>query len=264
MRTLTFSIAFLCTATFIAAQTFELDSIQHLSTSNNFVQKPVWSPHGNKILLTGEGNNGLYLLNMQDQALQELNTEAGMGREALWINNSTVQIRKKGNVRQITPQETKSEFIDTTYVYVDLKERLVYKKLSNGKKIQVTSEKANYYNPILSPKGDTLVVHIGSLIYLMPTDASATKTKLAQGIAHSWSKDGRFVFYFLDETSDGQVIDNSDLYVFDIQTMQKSKLTDTPNVLEMWPAISPDGSKLAFTDGKSGKLYIANLKEVKK
>ena len=65
--------------------------------------------------------------------------------------------------------------------------------------------------------------------------------------------------YFLDESSNGEQITGSELYLINIDGTNKQNLTNTDDMIEMYPMFSPDNSKIVFSDEKTRNIYIADF-----
>ena len=68
------------------------------------------------------------------------------------------------------------------------------------------------------------------------------------------SPDGTKVAYSVQEAQ------NLDLVVTDIESGETTRLTETPDVVEMQPAWSPDGSRIAFMSNRDGTFDIFVMK----
>lgn len=247
----------------LRAQKYELSNITELDVEADFFQHPQWSPDGEKILTTGINKKGLYIVDNETYEIDLISKEAHAGRNARWLNSTQIIYSKKGEFKNISLQDTRVAESDTNlFIYVNLKERKLYAhSITENKDLLLLEHPANYYNPVLSPDGKKLAIHIGASIYIVPTDGSGTMEKLGTGIANSWSPDSKDVFYFMDQSIDGHCISNSDIYFIDTETKQAEQLSFTDNRVEMWPSVSPDGSRILFTDESQGKIYIADLKK---
>ncbi|MCI5056015.1 MAG: DPP IV N-terminal domain-containing protein [Flavobacteriales bacterium] len=91
-------------------------------------------------------------------------------------------------------------------------------------------------------------------------DGSGLIKSLTDGIATSWFPDGKKVLFFLDESLDGHGVSNSDIFIVDVETNEITNLTNTPDVLEMYPSLSPNGKQITYTNSETGVLIIADLK----
>lgn len=243
------------------AQNLKLENIKRLQTGNLFVTKPVWSPDGRQILLTGQNNRGIYIFDTTKNSVEPFDKNIRIKGKPYWLSGGEIAYSKgnklvyidrfkstgygsKGVLLVLNPQRQKVEAIGEP----------------GTARIDVTPEKGLYYNPVISPDGKSAVIHKGSEMYLYATDGSGKIRRLGTGIAASWSADSRFIFYFLDTSIDGHEISNSELYVVDICGTDRQRLTYTEDVTEMWPDVAPDGKTIAYADEKTGSIFIARLR----
>lgn len=94
-------------------------------------------------------------------------------------------------------------------------------------------------------------------IKVMNIDGSNVVT-LGKGFAPAWVNDGQLIVE--RTTDDGHIYKSGELFLVNIATAQFKAITATPGRIEMNACVSPDGSKLLFTDFNDGQVYIADLK----
>jgi Tol biopolymer transport system component len=96
---------------------------------------------------------------------------------------------------------------------------------------------------------------------LVVYDPTHGRTPVGPGAQPSWLPDGRhFVYARPTSLPPGlQEAYESDLYLYDVVKQKSSRLTDTPTIAEMEPAVSPDGREVAFSDWRTGELLVAPL-----
>lgn len=111
------------------------------------------------------------------------------------------------------------------------------------------------FDPVLSPAGDRIcysVLSDGGSIAVAGVDGSE-RVNLGYGSNPSWSPDGRHLVYEVTQ-DDGMVITGSELSIVAVDGLERTQLTDTPDVVERWPSWSPDGQRIAFSAG--GAIYV--------
>jgi hypothetical protein len=252
---------------------------------DGFYTNPVVSPDGNFALVTGHHFKGAYVLNLKTNEITQISDKEGSGYGYSWDNNNEMVYFKQ--------KEVKEFFSDSKVYSYSLKDKkatlrtdidinmlssyhgaaknaasqiVVYtnmttlkieaKDLISKRSWVITSEEGQYYNALLSPDGKKVVVHKGSDIYVYDINGNGKGQKVGTGIATSWSADNQ---HFLDTSEDGHNVTNSELYLFDIKTLQSKKVTNTEVLLEMFPSFISK-NKVLFTDDKTGAIYTANLK----
>jgi Tol biopolymer transport system component len=99
---------------------------------------------------------------------------------------------------------------------------------------------------------------------LFVVDAGDGSRRTLPGAQPGWFPDGkRLVYARPGADGAGGAVTRSDLLVFDIESGATFPLTATPDVIEMQPAVSPDGKTVVFSDWKSGRIMaIPSAKEV--
>jgi Tol biopolymer transport system component len=78
----------------------------------------------------------------------------------------------------------------------------------------------------------------------------------------SWSPDGKKLYYSRTATHNPHFSSQSDLYVYDIDKEEETRLTF--GLRAMTPSVSPDGKRLAFVVGKDGSsnLVVAHVESL--
>lgn len=117
-------------------------------------------------------------------------------------------------------------------------------------------EGPNYFHPRFSPEGDAVIVHesraAGSRIWLVALNGLEPRV-LCQGVAGAWHPDGlRVVFSRVDH--DSLRVTGASLLEVDVATGSTRVLPTPRGVAPVEPAVSPDGSQLAFVDALTGRL----------
>jgi Tol biopolymer transport system component len=260
IRSYILGFAFLFPILKLHSQVFKVENSKPLCCDSIYLTKPVWNSDGNALLLSGENNRGLYVFQLNTGKLNTLDSKAKVKSKPVWLKNGAIIYLKGQSFETLYNLKSTENKLSDTILTIDSRNgRIMGECLADGKTWEITLKKALYYNPLISPDKRFAIIHLQSQMYLYATDGSGLIKPLGIGIASSWSPDGKFVFYFLDESVDGHSIDNSEIYVLSLETNICYKLTETPEIFEMWPAVSPDGKKLVFTDEKSGKIFMADL-----
>ena len=255
---------------------------------DGFYINPVVSPDGKFALLTGHHFKGAYLLNLKTNQITQISDKEGSGYGYSWdYNNEMVYFKQKGQKEYFSDSKVYSYSLKTRtttfmpeidinmlssyhgaaknatsqiVVYTNMTTlKIEAKDLISKRSWVITSEEGQYYNALLSLDGKKVAVHKGSDIYVYEVNGKGKGQKIGTGIATSWSADNQHLLGFLDTSEDGHNVTNSELYLFDIKTLQSKKVTNTEVLLEMFPSfIGKD--KVLFTDDKTGAIYTAKLK----
>ncbi|MFO7657560.1 MAG: hypothetical protein R6W78_10865 [Bacteroidales bacterium] len=256
-----FLFVFLIVAICGKAQSLVLENIRCITADTVFFTKPVWSPDGKQLLLTGQNNRGLFLYDTVKKSIEHVNNNIRMKNKPVWLNSGEIAYSERNKISYISRFKTTATDTAKILLVVNTRKQKVESVSFTGDaKRDITPDKGLYYNPVVSPDGKKTVIHLGSQMYLYATDGSGMIKKLGTGLASSWSADSEYVFYFLDTSIDGHQTTNSELYVVNILTNAHQPLTQTNDMIEMWPDVSPDGKNIAFADQKTGLIFTATIK----
>lgn len=116
-----------------------------------------------------------------------------------------------------------------------------------------------FFAPRLSPDGGRVLVHEsragGGHLWLVE---GGRATDLGQGYDGVWHPGGKEILFTRVE-HDGSRLTSGDLHALELASRRVRCLARTPNLIEVEPAISPDGRFVAFLDARGGDLYLARL-----
>lgn len=266
--------------------TFELKNVVALTPPNNY-SAPKWSPDGKNLLFTTSRFSGLYTVNLNGKnQIITLNTLPGAGYNAEWsddsktilyrnkttdanhkslvevksihITNRTIMSHANINANAIASNYSAKEN-SAPIVYTNTKTLLIEAQtLDKSKNWIITKDPGQYYQAILSPDKNKVLVHKNGEMLVYAIDGSGLMSSLGKGIANCWSSDSKQILFFISE-DDGHQIVGSDLYLCNSDGSHRWRLTNTPDVFEMFPSWSADNKKIAFSDAKRGIIYTANF-----
>jgi hypothetical protein len=94
-------------------------------------------------------------------------------------------------------------------------------------------------------------------LWIAPTAGGAPRD-LGVGYHGCLTPDARTVVFLLQE-NDGRQFTASDLWARPVDGGPAVRLTSTPDVLEIAPALSPDAHQLAYVDDATGRVHVARL-----
>jgi Tol biopolymer transport system component len=258
---------------------FILENIKAVTPAGEY-SSPRWSPDGTKILFTKTNYKGLYLYELSTGQIIQLNDFEGAGFGAVWDHDSkTIYYSyKKPNYErevqsvnistsEITVHQDQSEAkivnmdkrFNDTLIYVDKQNLNVMAKTSGYSSSWNITTEGHYTNPIVSPDGAKVAVLKKNIMWLFATDGSGLIRSLGEGIANSWSPDGKYILFFKTE-DDGHQTLGSDLYITKSDGSKEWQITNTKECFEFWPDWSPNDNRITFSDLKTGTIYIAELK----
>jgi Tol biopolymer transport system component len=270
------------------AQKPSLQNMREVTSGNSEYSRPVWSPDGQKLLFTDNHNDALFIKEMAGNGpVKRLKNGQGIGYKATWAPDSKriifyekqttssggrVLVEKSIDMiscKERVLSENKSTKANRTFsarkspslkVYINPETLKLEARKGNGTPWVITKEEGQFYSPLISPDGKNVIVNEGANMYLYSINGNAKRKNLGVGVASSWLPDGSGILTFEDESTDGHALTGAELYHVATGSGAKTRLTHTPDRIEMWADVSPDGKKIAFADEKSGKIYVADLK----
>lgn len=268
-----------------------IEKWEQLNNRTHFLVSPKWILNGSKIVARGKGGRGIYMID-PDTKSTEIILRDYYGLLKIESNQLCVESINKmpGIGNPIRLLEKGFEIVKDLdcYVYI-LDEKygtLEYKserfelwrnmqkgsltlKLPNGNEKII--EKLDGWGIEVSTKADKILYSRGALsmnpeliIYFVEDGSSIS---LPGGVYGIWLPGDRYILYSKIEGSitEGNISRplKSDFYIYDVATQKESKLYTTTDIIEMEPALSPDGSKIIFSDWKNGILYLISLGRMK-
>nr|WP_317631604.1 hypothetical protein [uncultured Flavobacterium sp.] len=280
MKKITFLALLLCYG-YSSAQ--KIDHFEMIPLKG-FYTNPVVSPNGEYLLLTGEHLKGVYLMDTKTQKIKQITTSEGAGYGYSWNPDSeTIYYRLKeegdyyANAKIIAynlKTETKKgvsiesakflpnfkgEKTTENLVSIDYETlQLQVSKINDLKTTKtLTNDQGAYFHPIVSNDGKKVAVHNGADIWVYSLDGQTNPIKVGSGLASTWSADDKYILGYLDESNDGHIVSNSDLYLFDIENQKTIKITDTEIIAEMHPTMH--NNIIYYADDKSGRILMSKL-----
>jgi hypothetical protein len=231
-----------------------LDSPTEIDSQGRFLVSPRWSPGGERLLLSGRGGVGLYVVQPDTGKIDELDPKnrvatgwdaVGRVTELPLLFDDGLRLLYSNDMIRVSYDEYRGRLI--------VGERGTSRFLAE-----------NTWGARMSPGGKMVAFCTGHLasaeLHVLGLDGSVEYS--GHGAQPEWLPDGkRLVFTRPQAAYDGGTahgIAGADLFMLDLTTHQTLRLTATPKITEMQPAISPSG-RLAFVDWRSGRLFVAEL-----
>lgn len=249
-----------------------------LNVSGTFMTTPRWLPDGSGVIASGYLGTGLYHLtpdgleaHVIDPEFRGLVTFENGGR-SLCLRPSAgsevlafdVKGLKAGAVGQgcapppVDPARVLLEAGGVRILHDALYGALTW---ADGEGETVIEDAA--WSAAAAPDGSFVAYCTGHLtdpaLFVYGRDHS--RIEIGKGAHPAWLPGGRFLVFARPEADGTGRVVRSELYVFDTRTRLTARLTDTPGIVEMQPAVSPDGGSLAFSDWRSGAVMVAPLEE---
>ena len=216
-----------------------------------------WSRDSGKIAfrVKREGAALVEIVTLADGARERVTDDASVSLPC-WLDGGRLAFHASGGIvlRDARGRGENTSVLDGRSVvispagdrvaFTDDQDRIWVAAMDGTGKTRLT-EAGRYFGPLWSPDGTRLLFKKlgGSMVVYDP--AKESRVELVDGSSYSWSADSERIV-FERTTDDGERILTSDIFTIDRTGRNLRALTDTPDVLEMHPVLSPDGRKLLF------------------
>ncbi len=249
-----------------------------LLSGDNGLMAPVWSPSGDMIAATGDNYSGIYVARADGSYMRQISSDAGAGYQMMWNDNATIVGRAALN------QNGGRRYALRSYNVADGRTA----DLSTGRELPRVAKKQGaaslYENMLAHPAGITSAVpalsrFAGKMVINPAENADGTKIafqvpgqgmwvinadgsglrSLGNGSHPAWLPDGDTLVYTL-VSDNGADFTASVLFALDTKTNRTVTLTSQTGMIPLTPAVSPDGSKVAFENAADHAIYVINLK----
>ena len=234
-----------------------------ITVKGDFIH-PRWSPDGMDVVCTKHNFKGLYLVSADGSQIRELSDQFGIGYNVKWSSDGTKLIVKqdgKARVFDISGQEgsapVSEEDIAPDRVYAR-DDNIYIKDPQTGEEKNLTNGGDNFFDPHLSPDGALIAyqglttgIHVQNL-------ASGEVIDIGQGSGLQWTPDGKALIYNLTQ-DDGMNIIAGDIYYAYADGSGVFNITNTPDIIELHPTISPDGSHVTYE--VDGQIFVADIQK---
>ena len=187
---------------------------------------PVWSPDGKKLSF----NDGQWEVASNGKNLKRVATKARVQRKN--VNNPLLQQMNddpRGVASKVKAMEQFSGLI--------------------------------IFDAVLSPRGDKIVFEVsrGKGMFVCNADGSEIRSLGVRAEWASWTPDGKYIVVMYVE-DDGHFITKGELHSINVETGERSVLFASDKYVALYPALSPDGKKLAFENRAEGSVYVLDIK----
>ena len=252
-----------------------LSSTQALTGEKDIFISPKFSPDGKQLAFTGPRFFGLFIYDLEKNTINKLSDDSGVNFQWLKDGRGLVSESLSGEViislLGKPPKVVKSVPVKLSllvprtncFVYIDdVDSKLKIIDLSTGKvRSVIPNQKSFVHKPILSPDNSLILANISDDMLVFSASNGRLITNLGKGSTGGWFPDGKSIVYTVTE-DDGHAILGSDIFVVNIDGTNRRQLTNTEDILEDDPSFSTDGSKITYSDLKSGRIYISNIEIV--
>ena len=153
-----------------------------------------------------------------------------------------------------TGNETEASISNEIIVYQENAKIIVYDR---EKKMIKPFGDGHYLWTEISPDRDKILfTYAGKGTYVCDLEGNILN-EIGYANSPKWSADGKYIAYMKD-FDDGHHVTRSDIYVYDLGTNAEVNITNTPDVIELYPSWSADNSRIVCND-EAGDVYLINL-----
>ncbi|MCX7765921.1 MAG: hypothetical protein N2246_04355 [Candidatus Sumerlaeia bacterium] len=240
---------------------FFLSNARPITPKGDYIN-PRWSPDGLDVLFTRAKYKGLYLVSAQGSEIRQLSDEEGIGYKVKWSKDGTKLITEKEGEKKIIDisgdesTEQGEEDVDSELVF-SRDDNIYYQDPQSGEIRQITNDEDKFYNPQLSPDGAKVAYEgLTSGIYIKDLKTGEI-IHIGAGSQPQWLPDGSGIIYGFTQ-DDGLRLIAGDIYFAYADGSGIFNLTNTPDVIEHKPSISPDGRMLTYE--VDGQIFVVEIR----
>lgn len=239
---------------------------------------PVWSPDGSQIAVTGNNYTGIYVANADGTGLHMVSADEGTGYKMFWSADSRsisgfARETRNGRIFRserrydaATGRALASAAAIRTNAQPGAATTGVYGTMTQNPATAAANIEAlaqfagkTVINPALSPDGSKVAFQIpGKGMWLINNDGTGLRS-LGTGSHPAWLPDNKTLVYTIVEDN-GEIFTASSLMSVDTATGATATVIARHGFIPMTPAVSPDGSKVAFENAADADIYIINIR----
>lgn len=279
-----FGMALLMCGGVAAAQPRSASAPQLLLSAPTGLMAPVWSPDGSRIAVTGDNYSGIMVANADGTGLSLVTDAAGAGYKMLWDGNESVvgrtNITENGRVmhelrswnvtdgasrlivaKSRNAQAPSMRAIGRRQGAPGIYDQMVAQPAEVAANVAALNEFAGQIiiNPALSADGRHIAFQVpGRGMWVIDADGTGLKS-LGLGSNPSWLPDNESIVYTVVKDN-GQVYTSSTMLAMNVLTGKSVTLTSRTDMIPVTPAVSPDGTKVAFQNAADQSIYVVTLK----
>lgn len=251
-----------------------------VASSATGLMAPVWSPDGSKLAASGPNYTGIYVFNSDGSAGMQISRAEGAGYKMTWSADGK-EIIGRTNVREgmrvmhemkawnVTTGATRTiqtaKRTNANPSTLGTKNALLKQMTDDAAGVTSSVAALNKYagrtviNPALSPDGSKIAFQIvGKGMFVINVDGTGLK-ELGKGSHPSWMPDNNTLIYTV-VTDNGNDFTGSTVMTVNVKDNSKEVLLQDSKLIPLTPAVSPDGTKVAFENAADAAIYVVTLK----
>lgn len=241
---------------------------------------PVWSPDGTQIAATGSNYTGIYVFDADGSNGFQLTDAIGAGYKMAWSADGTevigrVNVRdgvrvlhetkawnvRTGKSREITAPRRTNANPRTSGTNVALLTAMTEDAAGITSTLPALQEYAGrtVINPALSPDGSMIAFQIVAKgMFVINADGTNLRS-LGAGSHPAWMPDNNTLVYTLVQDN-GNTYTGSTVMTVTLNDNKKEVLLNSSKLIPLNPALTRDGSRMAFENAVDGSIYVVTLK----
>jgi hypothetical protein len=223
---------------------------------------PTWSPLGLDVAFTTYERAGIWVAGPNGTDARQVSDDRLPQLDFAWSADGMQLTMSAVDRRPIALMLTGEKYpIPEIPRRVTEREGNIYVADDEGGLQRITGSQDRFSGPKLSPD-ETLVAYAGieTGLYISTVDGKRT-ISVGKGENPSWLPDSSGIVYDIP-ISDGAHTIDGDLWFAAADGSERTNITNTPGIVEAWPAVSPDGLRIAFV--AEGAVYVGKLVRPKK
>jgi len=223
---------------------------------------PVWSPLGLDVAFTTQDRAGIWIAGPNTVDARQLTDDRLSESEIIWAADGMQILMSAIDRRPVSLMLTGEKYpVPEIPKPVFEREGNIYIVDEEGESKRISGSQDRFHSPKLSPD-QTLVAYVGIETGLYVTTADGKRTiSVGKGQNPSWLPDSSGIVYDIP-ISDGLRTIDGDLWYAAADGSERTNITNTPGIVEAYPAVSPDGQRITFV--AEGAVYIGRLVRPKK
>ncbi len=226
-------------------------------TEADAYSEPAWAPDSETLSFAGEGSRGLYTVAVGGGSVKEIVPAADLAVfRHRWSSAGTIQVPQRGThmAREvIVATGAVRETEPSPVAWIEGDDLLV---AGDDGPRHLTRGQDRFFDPVVSPDG-ARVAFVGLATGIHVAELSTGKIRhVGPGTRPCWTPEGDLLLFERTD-DDGETIVGAELWAWAADGDDSFQLTATPDAIERYPAVSPDGRTLAFV--RDGVVVVAPL-----
>lgn len=216
-----------------------------------------WAPDGETLSFTGAGARGLYTVAVAGGTVQEIVAPAALAVfRHRWSDGGTVHVPPRGTAGAqdvVLATGAVRDAGSSPAAWIEGDDLMVGG--ADGPRL-LTRGQDRFFDPVPSPDG-ARVAFVGLATGIHVAELATGEIRhVGPGTRPCWTPAGDMVL-FERTADDGQTLVGAELWAWSVEGDTAFGLTATPDLTERYPAVSPDGTTLAFV--RDGAVVVAPL-----